>query len=66
MSLAAMKTSLTWVGIDPASYFPYHELKSLNELGQRKVVQKEKYIGFLQRMNSDRILHSFNLINRCG
>ena len=30
MSLAAMKTSLTWVGIDPASYFTYLELKSLN------------------------------------
>ena len=33
MSLAAMKTSLTRVGIDPASYLPYLELKSLNELG---------------------------------
>ena len=33
MSLAAMKTSLTRVGIDPASYFPYVELKSPNELG---------------------------------
>ena len=32
MSLTAMKTSLTRVGIDPPSYFPYLELKSLNPI----------------------------------
>ena len=60
LSLVATKTSVTRVGIDPVSYFPYLEFVVFSL--PRKVVQIEKYNGFLQRMNSDRILHSFNLI----
>ena len=33
------KPSLTWLGLDPVSYFTYLELKSRNPLGWREVVQ---------------------------